>query len=176
MILQKVLLIDTDYVKQYSTVSENMDAKYVTPCIVSSQVQDLQQLIGTPLSVKLCELVDDETIDDSENAAYKDLLDEYVKPYLLACTQAELIISNMMKIRRAGDVQFYDTSVQNADMKMIQYQHQHYADQATFLGNRMTDWLKCHMKDYPEYRQFCACKCDGMSPKPESSINCPIVL
>lgn len=176
MILQKVLLIDTDYVKQYSTISNNIEEKHITPCIVSSQVQDLQQLIGTPLSVKLCELVDDETIDLPENAAYKDLLDGYVRPYLLACTQSELIVSNYVKLRNSGVQQYLDTNQANVDLKTMQYMKQHFSDQATFLGNRLTDWLRCHMNDFPEFKTFCACKCDGMSPNPKSSINCPIVL
>lgn len=175
MILQTVLLIDEQYVKEFSTVSENFEEKYINPCIVKSQVEDLQALIGTPLSVKLCELVDDETITDTENAAYADLLDGYVRPYLLACTQSEILISNMAKIRNAGNMTYVDVNQQNISIKDMQYLHQHYADSATFLGNRLTEWLKCNIKQFPEYARHCDC-CNGMQPDPKSSLNIGLVL
>lgn len=176
MILQKIKLVTPEYIKSQSTVSENMDEKYVNPAIYTAQTQDLQALIGTKLSSKLCELVDEQTIDDPENAAYKELYEDYVQPYLVPCVQAEIVIANIMKTRNAGQVQYYDTNITNSSIKDIQYLAQHYRDQAAFLGNRLTEWLKCNLKNFPEYRAYCACKCDGMSPNPKSSINIGLVL
>lgn len=175
MILQDVLLINEDYCKSYSSISWNIDTKYLVPCIVASQVQDLQQLIGTELSKALCQKVQDETIDDAANAAYKELLDDWVQPYLLACTQAELIIANMAKIRNSGNMQYLDTNQSNITSRDTQYMSQHYRDQATFLGNRLTEWLRCHMASFPEYRHYCDC-CGGLQPKPASSLKNPLVL
>lgn len=175
MIIQDVLLINEDYCKQYSSISWNVDAKYLVPCIISSQVQDLQQLIGTQLTKALCQKVQDQTIGQAANAAYKELLDEYVQPFLLACTQAELIIANMAKIRNSGTMQYLDTNQQNLTSRDTQYFAQHYRDQAAFLGNRLTEWLKCNIANFPEYRQFCAC-CSGMKPDPISPAKVNIVL
>ena len=90
-IISDVYLIDEQYVKTYSTISDNLDSKYLNPCIVKSQVMDLQSLIGTKLTVKVCTLVHDEQI---AGTPYEALLTEYIQPYLLQCTQAELLISN----------------------------------------------------------------------------------
>ncbi len=176
MILQKVKLVTPEYIKSQSTVSDNMDDKYVNPAIFTAQTQDLQALIGTKLSSRLCELVDEQSIDDPENAAYKELLEDYVQPYLVPCVQAEIIIANIMKTRNAGQVQYYDTNIANSSTKDIQYLAQHYRDQATFLAGRIGDYLKCNLKNFPEYRAYCACKCDGMAPNPASGINIGLVL
>ena len=50
-IISDVFLIDEEYVKTYSTISDNLDSKYLNPCIVKSQVMDFQALIGTKLTV-----------------------------------------------------------------------------------------------------------------------------
>lgn len=175
MILQEVLLITEEYVKKYSTVSDNMDAKYIVPCIVTCQVQNMQPLIGTELSKALCNMVNDNSINEADNSHYKELLDEYVQPYLLAATQAELIISNMAKIRNAGNVQYLDTNQSNITMKDMQYLSQHYSDQAAFLGNRLTDYLRCNMKKFPEYCHFCNC-CGGMQADPHTNNKINLVL
>ena len=174
MILQKVALITPDYVKEYSIVSDNMEEKYILPSIFKSQVEDLQALIGTPLSTKLCELVDEETIDEPENAAYEELLDEYVQPYLLECAQANILIASMAKIRNSGAMQYVDVNQQNITTKDVQYLVQNHRDSATFLGNRLTEFLKCRLKDFPELKA-CGC-CNGLSPDPKSSLNIGLVL
>lgn len=175
MILQTVQLITSDYVKEFSTVSENMEEKYINPCIYTAQVQNLQELIGTKLSVRLCEMVDDETITDPENAVYNDLLTQYVQPFLLACCQSELLISNMAKLRNSGNMQYLDTNQQNVNSTDVKYLVEHYRNQATFLGNRVTDFCKCHKNQLKEY---CTCEtcCSGLKPDGESAIKIGFVL
>ena len=167
-------MIDSEYVVRYSTVSANMDAKYLTPCIVTAQVQDLQQLIGTPLSTSLAEKVDDESIDAEGNELYKELLDEYVKPFLLAATQSELLISNAVKLRNSGNMQYLDTNQTNMSMKDVEYLVQHYRDQAAFLGNRVTEYLKCHRTAFPELKA-CGC-CNDLRPDAKAEIKIPLYL
>lgn len=176
MIIQEVLLINEEYVKRFSTVSDNMDSKYIVPCIVTSQVQRLQPLVGTKLTKLLCELVKDDTIDDTNNVAYKELLDEYVQPFLLAYTQSEMLISNSYKLRNAGNVQYLDTNQSNITSKDVQFLSKHYEDQGVFLGNRMVDWLRCHTKQVPEYLAYCNECCGGMQANKDNDFGCNIVL
>lgn len=174
MILQEVFLIDSEYVKMYSTISDNMEEKYINPCIVTAQVQELQQLIGTPLATKLCQLMDDETIHTPENAVYSDLLVDYVQPFLLACTQSEILVSNMAKLRNSGNMQYVDTNQQNINIKDMQYLHQHYCEQSTFLANRISDFIRCHISEIPEAK-YCPC-CKGLGANPNSAIKVGFVL
>ncbi len=170
MKLQEVLLIDEEYVKAYSTVSANLDAKYIAPAITTAQVINLQELIGTKLAVKLCELVEDNVIGNTEYQPYKDLLDGYIQPYLLAVTNAELFVSNYAKLRNSGNMQYLDTNQTNISMKDVQYMKEHYENQADFLAKRVLDFIVCNRKQFPEFT--CAGCCDGMSPRPQSSTSC----
>ena len=175
MILQDVFLIDSDYVKEYSTVSENMEEKYIKPCIVTAQTQDLQQLIGTALSVRLCELLDSQTIYDDENAVYRDLLFDYVQPYLLYCTQAELLVSNMAKLRNSGNMQYLDTNQQNINTTDVKYLVEHYRNQSTFAGNRVVDFCRCNASNLPEWKMCTGC-CNGLPSDPKSGVKIGFVL
>lgn len=170
MKLQEVLLIDEEYVKAYSTVSANMDAKYIQPAITTAQVVYLQELIGTKLAVKLCQLVEENLIGNQEYVAYKDLLDGYIQPYLLALVNSELYVSNYAKLRNAGNMQYLDTNQTNISMKDVQYLKKHYDDQADFLAKRVIDYIVCNRKQYPEFT--CATCCDGMSPNPKANASC----
>lgn len=174
MILQDVFLINSDYVKKFSTVSDNMEEKYINPCIVASQVQDLQQLIGTPLSVRICELYESGDIEEPENAVYNDLLTQYIQPFLLACTQSEILVSNMAKLRNSGNMQYIDTNQTNIGIKDMQYLKEHYSEQSAFLANRVTDFIKCHRNEIKE-AVFCPC-CKGLGAEPKSAIKVGFVL
>lgn len=175
MILQEVFLIDSDYVKKFSTVSDNMDEKYINPCIVTAQTQDLQQLVGTALSVKLCDLCQSGDITDPENAVYNDLLTQYVQPYLLYCTQAELLISNMAKLRNSGNMQYLDTNQQNINSTDVKYLVEHYRNQSTFAGNRVIDFCRCNASQLPEWKQCASC-CNGLPSDPKSGVKIGFVL
>ena len=175
MILQTVQLIDAEYVKKFSTVSENMEEKYINPCIYTAQVQNLQELIGTKLSVRLCEMVDYHSIANPENALYNDLLTEYVQPVLLACCQSELLISNMAKLRNSGNMQYVDTNQQNVNSTDVKYLVEHYRNQATFLANRVTDFCRCNANQLREYKECGTC-CNGMKADAESAIKIGFVL
>lgn len=168
------MLIDSEYCKTYSTISSNIEDKFIVPCIVTAQVQDLQSLIGTSLASALAEKVDDESIENPENEMYKELLDEYVKPFLLAATQSELLISNAVKLRNSGNMQYIDTNQVNMSMKDVEYLVQHYRDQVSFLGKMLTDYLKCHRTAFPELKD-CGC-CNGMQPDEKSRFHIPLYL
>lgn len=147
-IISDVFLIDEEYVKTYSTISDNLDSKYLNPCIVKSQVMDLQALIGTKLTVKICTLVRDEEI---AGTPYETLLTEYIQPYLLQCTQAELLISNFAKQRNAGNMQYIDTNQSNITMNDMWKLHAHYDNNASFFANRLTDYILANHTKFPEY-------------------------
>ena len=171
MILQDVFLISEEYIKTNSVMSDNLDMKYVKPCIAKAQVVDLQQLIGTKLAVKICEMVRDHAIEGTD---YETLLVDYIQPYLLVETQAEFLVTNYAKQRNAGNVQYIDTNHSNIQIQDVWSLHDHYNHTASFLANRLTDYIYANRKKYPEYCRVS--DCSEMHAHQNSETHCGWVL
>ena len=148
------LLITPEYIKQYSTVGDNTQPEYITPSIIDSQIMGLQPIIGTMLYDRLCEMVTEKTLTDD----YKHLLDNYIAPYLLNKTQANLLMNLFAKQRNAGVVQYLDTNQQQTDISSVKFMRAEFESKATFYANRLTDYLCANSNKYPEWhdRRDCA--------------------
>lgn len=151
------LLINEEYIKRYSNVSDNLDSNLITSSILDSQLSGLQPLIGTKLYDKLCELVENETITDTDNEAYKTLIDNYISQYLLYKTISEMTVDNFSKLHNAGNVQYVDTNYQQTPLNEVKYLRQHWDDKAAFYAERLTDYLHANHSSFPEYCQVDNC-------------------
>lgn len=171
---QDVYLIDEEYVKQMSSVSDNLDSKMIKPCVYDAQIIHLQPIIGTKLFDRVCGMVDDCSIDAEANEKYKELLVDYIQPYLLQKVQELLVPTMFMKTRNAGNVQYYDNSQNNVQLKEQQWIMQRFANNATFLSERMVDFITANRSYLREY-----CQCDSVADMHSGQDNqnfCPIHL
>jgi hypothetical protein len=171
---QDVYLIDEEYVKQMSSVSDNLDSKMIKPCIYDAQIIHLQPIIGTKLFDTVCGMVDEDSISNDGNEKYEELLIDYIQPYLLQKVQELLVPTMFMKTRNAGNVQYYDNSQQNVQLKEQQWIMDRFANNATFLSERMSDFICANRSSFPEY-----CKRDSVADMPSGRDNkniCPIHL
>lgn len=141
------LLINPQYIKQYSTVGDNVDEAYITPAIMDAQLMGLQPIIGTYLYDNLCEMVSENIL----TAEYKELLDNYIVPYLLQKTQTFLLMNLFAKQRNAGVVQYLDTNQQQLDISQVKFIKAEFENKATFYATRMTDYLCANAKSFPEW-------------------------
>lgn len=150
---QDIFLIDEEYLKQLTSVSDNLDSKMIKPCVYDAQCIHLQPIIGTKLFDKVCTIVENNAVDAIENAAYKELLEDYIQPYLLQKVQELLVPTMFYKTRNSGNVQYYDNSQNQVQLKEMQWVMQRFANNANFLSQRMSDWLCAHHSNVPEYCQ-----------------------
>ncbi len=141
------LLINAQYIKQYSTVGDNTDEAYITPAIMDAQLMGLQPIIGTMLYDNLCTMVQENILTDP----YKELLDNYITPYLLNKTQAYLLMNLFAKQRNAGVVTYLDTNQQNLDIAQVKFIKAEFDNKATFYAQRMADYLCTNSNLFPEY-------------------------
>lgn len=154
-----VLLISETALKQYTVINDNVDACYITPAIKKAQDMGLQPLIGTALYKKLCDLVTPignpptMPIDNPANAAYKILLDDYVRTYLQDRTAVELVWNLFAKIRNNGIVTSNDQQTQQMSIGDCEYLRKKLDYDATFYANRMTQYLCANAALFPEYGQ-----------------------
>lgn len=141
------LLITTDYIKENTTISDNLNDSFLIPCLKDVQLSHLQPLIGTALFDKLFE--------DDLNEDYKYLIDNYISQFLLMAVQSELCISNFLKQHNAGAVSYVDTNYEQKNLSELKYIKAYWADKENFYGNRLTDYLHANHAKFPEY---CTCR------------------
>lgn len=142
--------------KSEGLIDDNLWGGYLKPAIQLAQDKGLQPLIGASLYEAICDMVGDDSIRDPENQKYKFLLDEYVIPYLMFQTLAEVAVPISWKFKNQGMIEANTEWVTRPSMKDFQYIVQKYENDAVFYGNRLTDYLAANNKDYPEYyRHIC---------------------
>lgn len=117
--------------------------------MVASQEINLQNIIGTNLLKKLKTLINTEEIQN--NADYKELLDDYIVPFLCWDTLAEIQIPLNYKFHNLGVVKNSDTNNTTTDLKDLQYLVDYYKKKSDFFAKRLTDFLVNNSSKYPEY-------------------------
>jgi hypothetical protein len=81
------LIISENYLKEYTTINNNVDVKIVTPVIQEAQVFYILPILGTQLYNQIISQVGSNTV----SAANVTLLDNYVVPCLMYYVKCELI-------------------------------------------------------------------------------------
>lgn len=151
-----VIFIGTGDVKNITIVNSNVSDEFVGYAIRDTQNIDLQGIIGTALLEKIKELVYNKIkglendIDDDLNIAYNDLLEGFIKPYLIHQTVVNILIPIAYKVRNMGIVKTSDNNIGNADMDEIKYLMEYYNNQASFFETRLSKYLCAHKDSYPE--------------------------
>lgn len=110
---------------------------------------------------------------DAENIAYKDLLDEYITPYLIERVIADLIPIVGSKIVNLGVIKTddeYASNISADEVDRLQYQHIVKADH---YAKRMQTFLKANRAAYPELN---CCQCGDIQPNLNSAEDTGIFL
>ena len=148
----KVLLVDADLIKSLSVINSNVADEFISIAIRDTQFVDLQSLIGTRLLNRLMELIYndikglEDTINDANNVAYKDLLDNLIMPFLVHRTAVNTLIPVSYKVRNMGVVKTSGNNIANADFLDIQYLIKYYSTQADFYKSKISKFL-CVYRD-----------------------------
>lgn len=166
--MAKILLVSEETIKKYTLINDNVDGKYLLPCIQSTQDVDLDTLLGTVLNKKLQSMVQDGSI--KTNSTYKTLLDEYVTPYLCWQVMSNIQISINYKMTNSGVIENQDdkkTRLSYNDSKALQAQYDRYA---ASYATKLTNYLQRNVQLYPEYT-----KCENYQYSEEPKL-CDIFL
>ena len=152
----KIFLISPDDVKAKSQINYNVDDSTVSTAIRDAQNIYLRDIIGDSLLERLQELVVN-GIDEPENAAYLDLLDNYVSEYLAYEANVQICVPISFKLRNMGVVSDTDTNVQAAQIQGVEYVQDYYRTQSIDKANRMIDFIIENKSAFPEINSPCVC-------------------
>jgi len=149
-----VLLLSWTKLKQWSDINDSVDPDLLKNNIRLSQDIDLQRVIGTVLYDKLLDLVKNGTIDDSGNAVYKTLLDDYVQPMLLYAAYYETLESIYIRPRNNGLLTPQGGENSNSvDRQVYDMKRQSVKNKMEFYADKLTRYITQEESSYPELTQ-----------------------
>lgn len=162
-----ILLISEDYLKTNSNLNDNAFGKWILPAIRESQEMGLMPIIGECLYNKLCELVENGRIKNESYAAYKALLDDKVRPYLLYQTLTNIIPIINGKMGNIGTVATNDEHIVTLTQGELDLTQNYYRERADFYARRLQKFVKENADAFPELE----CPCGDFEPQLERTNN-----
>lgn len=170
--MTNILLISEDFLKTNSGLNDNLFGKSLLPAIREAQDVYLQQIIGCGLYSKLIELVDNGEIGDSGNTIYKDLLDNYVRSYLLYQTIVQVIPVTNVKLSNYGTTLSDDQYLVNLSQGDAELIEKHYSILADFYARRLQEFILNNCQELG----VDACACEGIRANLDNAATCGIWL
>lgn len=164
---RNVLLISESSVKTYSNLNDNLFSKWLLPAIRESQEMGLMPIIGECLYNRICDLVGNDLIGDDMYVQYKDLLDDYIEPYLIYQTLTNVTPLINGKMGNIGTVSTNDEHIINLSQGELDLVQNYYRERADFYQIRLQNWVKANASAFPELE----CSCENMQPNLDRANN-----
>ena len=149
--MAKALFITSKDIKRYSILSGNVDPDKFIYMIEIAQDTEIQNFLGTKLLEKLQDLILAGTIDLAANAAYKTLLETYVKPMTIYWALVCYMPFAAYQVGAKGIFKGQSENALTVDKNEVDYLVERYRDIAQFYTNNFTDFMIYNQTTYPEY-------------------------
>lgn len=163
-----ILLSSEAFIKANTSVSDNLDGKYILPALREAQEQGLRGILGDTLLDKLKQLQGAGAL----SGAYKTLVDR-CQYYLAYMTLVELSTKVTYKIGNMGVVKSSDENMQVASQEEINNVQFVYQAKADSYCLDIQHFLLEHRSDYPELSSN---QCYKIQSNLYSAATCGLVL
>ena len=164
----KALFITTDDLRRKSIIGGAVDADKFIQFIEVAQDIHIQNYLGTKLYDKISSLIVNDTIDDSGNAVYKTLLNDYLTPMLIWFAQSDYYMFASYQVSNGGVFRHRSESSETPSMQEIKSLVDSSRDKAEFYVRRFLDYMDNNSNSYPEYNDVNE---DGMYPDKNENFN-----
>lgn len=144
---QHILFVSSQYVKDNTSINDNLDSDILTPFITQAQKIYIEPILGTDLYKKLQSDVSGATVAGN----YKILLDEYIQNTLAVWALHDSLpfinykLTNKSVLTKDSD---NSTAVGLEEIKFLQA---NIRNNAEYLSQRITDYLHANPTLFPEY-------------------------
>ncbi len=149
--MAKALFITTKDIKRYSVLSGNVDPDKFIYMVEIAQDTEVQNYLGTKLLEKIQALIIAGTINDPANAAYKTLLETYVKPMTIYWALVCYMPFAAYTVANGGVYKHTSESSVTVEKDEVDYLVEKYRDIAQFYTNNFIDFMVYNQNTYPEY-------------------------
>ncbi len=148
-----ILLTSEQYIKDNSTISENLSPRYITSCIAEAQELKLMPIIGAALFHKLQNLVKDGTITATGNEAYKTLMDDYIQKFLMWQVKVDLVHEISYKKNNSGLTNTNGDKITVVSKAEIISDQNYSIAKADSYADRMQRYLLDNKASFPELNE-----------------------
>jgi hypothetical protein len=149
--MAKALFITTKDIKRYSVLSGSVDPDKFIYMVEIAQDTEVQNYLGTQLLEKIQDLILAGTIHDPANAAYKTLLETYIKPMTIYWALVCYMPFAAYTVANGGVYKHTSESSVTVDKDEVDYLVEKYRDIAQFYTNNFIDFMVYNQTTYPEY-------------------------
>ena len=151
--MNRVYFISTQYLKEHSTINNNVDENLLNSAIWEGQTIHVQQLLGTDLFDKISDLIRTGNIALPSNVEYKTLLNDYVMECVSYWAFYEAIPYIRFKVVNKG-VESQSSEWSNpTDIQHLEYLQENVMNKAQFYSQRLTNYLLQNSNLFPEYHR-----------------------
>ena len=139
--MAKALFITTQDIKRYSVLSGNVDPDKFIYMVEISMDTEIQNRLGTVLFQKIQALIIAGTVNDPANAAYKTLLETYVKPMTIYWALVLYMPFAAYTIANGGVYKHTSESAETVSKDEVDYLAEKYRDIAQFYTNNFISFI-----------------------------------
>ena len=170
--MEEFLLTSEKFVKEVSSISNNVAGKYIQSSIREAQEIGLKSILGTCLLARLKELGLAKQLDSPGNEAYKDLVDR-CQYYLAYTAIVELTNKVSYKIGNFGVAKSSDENLSVVTQDEIGKMQYYYQSKADFCALELQQWLLDNKTYFPELNE---CTCQKIKSNLYSAATCGLWL
>ena len=162
--MTEILLTSERFVKDATSISDNLAGKFLLPSIREVQETRLRDTLGSCLLARVKALIpeDPEThtrpIDDDENAAYKELLQQ-AQYFLAYAAAAEVCMKVSNKVNNFGVMRTTDENAAVADYDDMAKTKDYYTFKSDAYLADLQRWMLDHRAALPELDD---CQCSAI--------------
>ena len=149
--MAKALFITTKDIKRYSVLSGSVDPDKFIYMVEIAQDTEVQNYLGTQLLEKIQALILAGTINDPANAAYKTLLETYVKPMTIYWALVCYMPFAAYTVANGGVYKHTSESSVTVDKDEVDYLVAKAREYARYYSTRLVDYLCDNSSKFPEY-------------------------
>ena len=141
------LIISEEKLREFTDINDNLDSKLLMNAVREAQDIYLQRLTGTSLYEYILNQIDANTLSGN----YKDLVDNFIQPYLIYASYWESLDAIYTRPRNNGLLQ--PTGGENsekADGTWYNRKRQMVENKMEYYGERLTNYLIQNESQFPQ--------------------------
>jgi hypothetical protein len=149
--IYNVLLVSEQRLKDQTPITENVQSSEMRYGIQTAQNIFLQETLGTNLFEYILKLVKDGDIDLPQYVKYKELLNNFIQPMVIAYAYYLILDNLFVKAVNIGLQTFQSEQSSSIGIKELTYLKDNAKNTAEFQDNMLRRHLVFNNQDYPQY-------------------------
>lgn len=157
--MENIQFVSVQYIKDNTSMNNNVDADVVEPHIITVQATKIEQILGT----KLYEKIQNDISGNTVSGNYQILLEKYIQPTLAHWVLYEVYPFLNYKLTNKSIVTKNSDNSEAIDLETLKYMRYSVRDTAEYFSQRISNYLLANQTLFPEY--FLNSQIDEIRPK-----------